>query len=270
MNGIVHPVKWLRKKPEVVAAVYDRRSDVNRKKFGGHRPPLQEEAFLARIVPILTRLSEGGAVTEIVRRGELISARLDFSEVKISAVPRFVRQRTPRPARAAALPLVCRDCSELEHDQTVEIKVSPAYAWRRLGLVESDGKPTRRGVVFGFFQGGEGLAIAAALEEATYPIDDLVFDLANIRAGPRFAGEDAPLGGRLGRSASVSMNGPIIRDTSRWASRCITAPARRKSFARSYPPVGSLQAHLGFVASRRCRTCADGMAQPSPAHRRRA
>ena len=54
------------------------------------------------------------------------------------------------------------------------------------------------GVVFGFFQGGEGLAIAAALEDETYPIDDLVFDLANIRAGPRFAGEDAPLGGRLG------------------------------------------------------------------------
>jgi len=53
-------------------------------------------------------------------------------------------------------------------------------------------------VVFGFFQAGEGLAIAAALEDETYPIDDLVFDLANIRAGPRFAGEDSPLAGRLG------------------------------------------------------------------------
>ena len=102
------------------------------------------------------------------------------------------------PPERTALPLVCRDCSELEHDQTVEITVSPAYAWRRLGLVEPDGQPTRRGVVFGFFQGGEGLAIAAALEDETYPIDDLVFDLANIRAGPRFAGEDSPLAGRLG------------------------------------------------------------------------
>jgi hypothetical protein len=36
------------------------------------------------------------------------------------------------------------------------------------------------------------------LEEESYPIGDLVFDLANIRAGPRFAGEDAPMGGRLG------------------------------------------------------------------------
>ena len=53
-------------------------------------------------------------------------------------------------------------------------------------------------MVFGFFQGGEGLAIAAALEDETYQIDDLVFDLGNIRAGPRFAGNDAPLGGRRG------------------------------------------------------------------------
>jgi hypothetical protein len=48
------------------------------------------------------------------------------------------------------------------------------------------------------FQGGEGLAIAVALEEERYKIDDLVFDLANIRGGPRFAGEDAVMGGRLG------------------------------------------------------------------------
>jgi hypothetical protein len=80
----------------------------------------------------------------------------------------------------------------------VQITPSPAYAWRRLGLVEEDGTPTRRGVVFSFFQAGEGLAIAAALEDEKYPINDLVFDLANIRGGPRFAGEDSVMGGRLG------------------------------------------------------------------------
>jgi hypothetical protein len=94
--------------------------------------------------------------------------------------------------------LVCRACTELEHDLTTIITNSPAYAWRQLGLVTENGTPTRRGTVFSFFQAGEGLAIAAALEDETYPIDELVFDLANIRAGPRFAGEEAPLGGRLG------------------------------------------------------------------------
>jgi hypothetical protein len=53
-------------------------------------------------------------------------------------------------------------------------------------------------MIFSFFHGGEGLAVAVALEDETYPIDDLVFDLANIRAGPRFAGEEALFGGRLG------------------------------------------------------------------------
>ena len=143
--------------------------------------------------------SGGGVVDEFVRRGDVLSARIDFSRVPDRGLARLVRpdfSSTRRSARrfrwsAAVAP-------ELEHDQTVEIVASPAFAWRRLGLVEPDGTPTRRGVVFGFFQGGEGLAIAAALEDETYPIDDLVFDLANIRAGPRFAGEDAPLGGRLG------------------------------------------------------------------------
>ena len=198
VNGIVQPVKWLRKNPEVVAAVYDRRRHAPEKRRGGHRPPLQEETFLARIVPLLPSLTGGGAVREIVRRGELISARLDFSEVKVTALRDSLGKALFDPPERTALPLVCRACPELAHDQTVEIVASPAYAWRKLGLVEPDGRPTRRGVVFGFFQGGEGLAIAAALEEETYPIDDLVFDLANIRAGPRFAGEDAPLGGRLG------------------------------------------------------------------------
>ena len=93
------------------------------------------------------------------------------------------------------LPDVCRVCDQLEHDKTVPIVNSPTYAWRHLGLVETDGTPTRRGMIFSFFHGGEGLAVAAALEDETYPVDELVFDLANIRAGPRFADEDAPMGG---------------------------------------------------------------------------
>ena len=102
------------------------------------------------------------------------------------------------PPERENLPDVCRTCDQLEHDKTVAIVNSPTCAWRHLGLVEPDGTPTRRGMIFSFFHGGEGLAVAVALEDETYPIDELVFDLANIRAGPRFAGEDAPMGGRLG------------------------------------------------------------------------
>ncbi len=142
--------------------------------------------------------SGGGELCEVVRRGQSLAARIDFSTVPLTAFRDSLGRNLLDPPERSALPLVCRACPELEHDQTVEIVASPAFAWRRLGLVEPDGTPTRRGVVFGFFQGGEGLAVAAALEEESYSIDDLVFDLANIRAGPRFAGEDSRLAGRLG------------------------------------------------------------------------
>lgn len=140
----------------------------------------------------------GGKIADIVTRAGTIYARIDFSENQIAAFIDSHGQALLDPPEREAIPLVCRGCSELEHDLTTAITASPAYAWRQLGLVTEEGTPTRRGVLFSFFQAGEGLAIAAALEDETYPIDDLVFDLANIRAGPRFAGEEALLGGRLG------------------------------------------------------------------------
>ncbi len=154
--------------------------------------------FDEAIVPRIPAMIAVAKVSEVTERGATVSARLDFSEVRVEAFVDTHGCALESPPERAALPLVCRDCPQLEHDQTVAITPSPAYAWRRLGLVDGDGAPTRRGVIFSFFQGGEGLAIAAALEDERYPIDELIFDLANIRGGPRFAGEDAPMGGRLG------------------------------------------------------------------------
>ncbi|MGZ5021291.1 MAG: DEAD/DEAH box helicase [Chthoniobacterales bacterium] len=152
----------------------------------------------------LSRASEiilaatGARILETVTRNNTVCARLDFSSIEVEAVVDSLGKALHEPPLREAIPQVCRDCDQLEHDSTTSIINSPAYAWRRLGLVEQDGAVTKRGVIFSFFQGGEGLAIAVALEEETYPIDDLIFDLANIRGGPRFAGEDAPMGGRFG------------------------------------------------------------------------
>jgi len=171
------PVKWLRKKLA--------------------RPDLNKALFDELVLPLIREVT-GGEIATIVTRAETIYARLDFSAAPISAIVDSRGCALLEPPEREAIPLVCRACSELEHDLTTAITNSPAYAWRQLGLVAEDGTPTRRGTLFSFFQAGEGFAIAGALEDETYPIDDLVFDLANIRAGPRFAGEDAPLGGRLG------------------------------------------------------------------------
>ena len=48
-----------------------------------------------------------------------------------------------------------------------------------------------------FFPKGDGLAIAAALEDETYPVEELVYDLANLDASHRFSGEDNRWAGRL-------------------------------------------------------------------------
>jgi hypothetical protein len=174
----VAPVKWLRK--------------ILRAKT------VSNQFLKAEVLPRIPEFTNGGRLSELVRRSNTISARIDFSEIEIEAHVDSHGVALLQPPQRETLPLVCRDCDQLEHDRTATIIASPAYAWRHLGLIEKDGTPTRRGIIFSFFQAGEGLAIAAALEDESYPISDLVFDLANIRAGPRFAGEDAPLGGRLG------------------------------------------------------------------------
>jgi hypothetical protein len=143
-------------------------------------------------------LVKPGIIVDWIMRGKLISLRLDYANVPVNAHIDSAGKALIEPPERENLADVCRTCDQLEHDKTVAIVNSPTYAWRDLGLVEPDGTPTARGMIFSFFHGGEGLAVAAALEDETYPIDELVFDLANIRAGPRFAGEDAPLGGRLG------------------------------------------------------------------------
>lgn len=154
--------------------------------------------FEPEIVPKLRAHFAPALLDQILSRGNSVVVRLDFSALPISASIDEFGVALRNPPERLNLAEVCRTCDQLAHDQEAAISGSPANAWRDLGLVEANGRPTRRGLIFSFFQGGEGLAIAAALEDERYPIAELVFDLANIRAGPRFAGEDNPAGGRLG------------------------------------------------------------------------
>jgi hypothetical protein len=146
----------------------------------------------------LPSLTGGATVVALIPRGEQLVARLSFAGRLIPAwIDSFGRALHDPPERSE-LPTPCRGCAELPWCSGVEITTSPAYAWRKLGLIGPGGAPTRRGIIFSFFHHGEGLAVAAALEDESYLLDDLVFDLANLRAGARFAGDDSPFGGRLG------------------------------------------------------------------------
>jgi len=83
---------------------------------------------------------------------------------------------------------------------------TPAEAWFELELIDAKAVPTRRGILFSFFNHGEGLAIAAALEDKTYPIEELTLDLANLRAGHRFSDREE-FSGRLGSLCRATYRG---------------------------------------------------------------
>ena len=102
-----------------------------------------------------------------------------------------------RPVEREVLPYDCARCPLVEVCKKLSPATGTALLWRRLGLVDAAGHPTRRGRVASYFSQGDGLALAAALEDETYPLDELIYDLANLDAGFRFCGEDNRWGGRL-------------------------------------------------------------------------
>lgn len=102
-----------------------------------------------------------------------------------------------KPLEREVLFADCARCPVIETCRKMETASGTALLWRRLNLVDSAGKPTLRGRLVSFFHQGDGLAIAAALEDETYPLDELIYDLANLDAGFRFCGDDNRWAGRL-------------------------------------------------------------------------
>jgi hypothetical protein len=102
-----------------------------------------------------------------------------------------------RPVEREVLPPDCARCSLVAVCRQLPTATGTALLWRRLGLVDATGAPTRRGQIVSFFAQGDGLAIAAALEDEQIRIDELIYELANLEAGFRFCGEDNRWAGRL-------------------------------------------------------------------------
>lgn len=104
-----------------------------------------------------------------------------------------------KPIEREVLAADCAQCPLVPVCRQLPASTGVALLWRRLGLVNAAGVPTLRGRVVSFFSQGDGLAIGAALEDEGYPLDELIYDLADLDAGFRFAGEDINRwGGRLG------------------------------------------------------------------------
>jgi hypothetical protein len=115
-----------------------------------------------------------------------------------------------RPLERGVRPDDCARCELWAVCHQLPTATGTALLWRRLGLVDSTGAPTRRGRVVSFFSHGDGMAIAAALEDESYPLDELIYDVANLDAGFRFCGEDNRWAGRLAIASHRTYGSQII------------------------------------------------------------
>lgn len=99
------------------------------------------------------------------------------------------RERDPFPG--------CRGCRWRAECLSLDPQATLLWQWQRCGVLDRELRLTPRGEIVSFFLGPEGLAVSAALEDARYPLDSLVFDCANLFAGDRFAGTNPRKLGRL-------------------------------------------------------------------------
>lgn len=138
------------------------------------------------LLPLLPGLTQGGKPTGPPEfKGDMLHVRLDYGDARVRVTP-----------DADDHPLINPRLREVEREDirladalgtSARTATKPGRLWLRLGLIREDGSVTLRGRVAARFQHGEGLAVAAALEDAGYDPEDLAWDLAELRAGDRLA-----------------------------------------------------------------------------------
>lgn len=173
--------KWVRR----ITGWHGRQASIET--WHGTIAPLVEQHFATERTPVLRFDVHPQQIVALVTL-ELLSMRVPVDRHGVALW---------HPPEREIFPPDCTRCSLIETCRNLSAATGTALLWRRLSLVDQKGVPTRRGRIVSFFQGGVGLAVSAALEDPAYPLDELVYDLANLDAGFRFCGDDNRWGGRL-------------------------------------------------------------------------
>jgi len=152
-----------------------------------------------KIVPLIERklAQQQTPVVRLVDQGNRILAQLSLADLKMRVPVDAHGVAIWKPHEREVFPSDCAVCELVPICRQLPTSTGVAMLWRRLKLVDAGGVPTLRGRMVSFFSQGDGLGIAAALEDDTYPLDELVYDLANLDAGFRFCGDENRWGGRL-------------------------------------------------------------------------
>ena len=157
------------------------------------------DSFEKEILPIMPALTNGGRATGYDEKNGVLYATLDYSDAYIFAwkdaegvllINPEMRKRVHASLDELRLPRSDEQAQQAfnkRHGNSESSKgLTTAEIWYRLKLIDHKARPTRRGAIASFFQHGDGLAIAAALEDSAFTYEDLIFEVANIRAGHRF------------------------------------------------------------------------------------
>jgi superfamily II DNA/RNA helicase len=152
-----------------------------------------------KIVPLLERklAAQNTPVVRILQEDQRIVAHLSLADMVMRVPVDSYGLAFWKPFERDVMPPDCAICPLVPVCQNLPTNTGVALLWRRLGLIDAAGVPTRRGKVASYFSQGDGLAVAAALEEETYPVSELIYDLANLDASFRFSAEDSRWSGRL-------------------------------------------------------------------------
>jgi superfamily II DNA/RNA helicase len=165
--------------------------------WNGRQAPLT--VWNEKIVPLLEKkmASQKTPVVRFTNHPHKITALVSLAELTTKVPVDKYGVALWKPNEREVLPEDCGRCSLVPICRQLPAATGTALLWRRLGLVDAAGVPTRRGQIVSFFQQGDGLAIASALEDESYPLDELIYDAANLDAGFRFCGEENRWAGRL-------------------------------------------------------------------------
>ncbi|MEM7792190.1 MAG: DEAD/DEAH box helicase, partial [Verrucomicrobiota bacterium] len=144
------------------------------------------EAIEGKIVPDLPLLTRGGRSVVLDQRGDTLYSKLDYSEGEIYALKDSSGKGLLNPKERKRHIAGTKARNAPQEGWTIDKPRTVAEYWFTLGLIDAAARPTRRGIIFSFFNHGEGLAVAAGLEASNYPVEELLYDLANLRAGHRF------------------------------------------------------------------------------------
>jgi len=152
-----------------------------------------------KIVPLLEQklAGLGTPVVRILQEEQRIVAHLSLAGVALRVPVDSLGVAFWKPFEREVMPPDCAVCSLVPVCRELATNTGVALLWRRMGLIDAAGVPTRRGKVASYFSQGDGLAVAAALEDESYPISELIHDLANLDASFRFSAEESRWAGRL-------------------------------------------------------------------------